>query len=445
MKHSGCVNSDDRFFFAGNVVFRPCKEGWLVISVESANWIVLRNDFQKELLQHLIEGKTVGDIFEYITSESQVNDLKYLLSAITAREFAKTESIPVCQYLEGYKMLNCYLTNACNLKCEHCFMHSGIKLKDELSKEEWMRVLSEFKQEGGESVTFSGGEPLMNKDFDEIVGHASKLGLSITVLSNGVLWEEKEIQKIGPLINEIQISLDGVDEESNSKVRGRGHFEKIIATIVNFANLGIRTSVATTFTLSNLQDDTANRYLKLIEDIKNQTKEPVFFKLSKKILQGRNTQYTEVQNRYFYDRIIEIERGIDPNSQYNNFMEGHTPNLVARNCGYGGISVGADGEVYFCNRISELETYGNVRDNSLKYFMNIGHELHLQTSVDNLHPCVNCHLRYICCGGCRIDECNFQGRLRHFMKPLKQIKCTSKTIEQLERKMIDGFTYYYNF
>ena len=126
-------------------------------------------------------------------------------------------------------------------------------------------------------------------------------------------------------------------------------------------------------------------------------------------------------------------------------MEGHTPNLVERNCGFGGISIGADGEVYFCNRISEVESYGNIRGHSLKPFMEQGHKLHLQTSADHLSPCATCHLRYICCGGCRIDDSNFQGKLKNHVGPLRQVKCNDESIAALEQKMIDGFMFYYKF
>lgn len=445
MKQSGSVNSTDRFFFADEIVFRPCKEGFLVVSVPTANWLVLRSDFQKRILQQLIDGHTIGDAYNSLANPDEQRLFSQLLAAITAREFARTDHAPIPRYLEGYRMLNIYLTNACNLRCDHCFMRSGKPLKNELPADEWCRILSEFKANGGQSVTFSGGEPLMNPSFDDILIHASSLKLDTTVLSNGILWTPERISKLSSHISQIQISIDGFDETSNAKVRGAGHFDRIVRNVIAFANNGVRTSVATTFTFQNLQDDAAARYADFVNDIKSQCHHPVFFKLSKKVLQGRNTHYTEDQNREFFHRIMDIEQSIDPNARFNNFMEGHTPNLVERNCGFGGISIGADGEVYFCNRISEVESYGNIRDNSLKPFMEQGHQLHLQTSADHLSPCSTCHLRYICCGGCRIDDCDFKGKLKNHAGPLHQLKCNDESIAALEQKMIDGFFFYYKF
>ena len=445
MRQSASINSSDRFFFPAEVVIKPCEEGFLVVAVPTANWLVLHSELQKDMLQQLIDGKVVGDVYMSLTSEDEQRQFSQLLAAITARDFARTDQPLVPQYLEGYRMLNIYLTNACNLRCDHCFMRSGSPLKNELPADEWRRILSEFKANGGQSVTFSGGEPLMNPAFDDILIHAASLQLETTVLSNGILWTQERIAKLAPYISQIQISIDGFDESSNAKVRGTGHFDRIVRNVISFANSGVRTSVATTFTFQNLQNDAAARYADFVRSIKSQCQHPVFFKLSKKILQGRNTHYSDEQNREFYRRIMEIEQAIDPNASFNNFMEGHTPNLVERNCGFGGISIGADGEVYFCNRISEVESYGNIRNHSLKPFMEQGHHLHIQTSSDHLSPCASCHLRYICCGGCRIDDCNFHGKLQNHVGPFRQVKCNDESIVDLEQKMIDGFLFYYKF
>lgn len=443
MKHSGTLQSTDRFYFPKDITFRSCSEGWLVVAVTTANWLVL-TDFQKQILEYLLKGMTIGDVISLIDTHQQ-KEFQQLLAAITAREFGNTSTTPSPILTDVTQQIYCYLTNACNLCCQHCFMRSGRALANELPKEEWLRILTDFSQQGGYNVTFTGGEPLMNHDFEAILIHAHQQGLTTTVLSNGVLWTEDSIRKLSPYISEIQISIDGFDESSNAIVRGAGNFDKVVANVIHFANAGIRTSVATTFTLQNLQQDVASKYHHMVEHIKEQCKYPVFFKLSKKILQGRNTNYTEEENHSFYNSVMEIERAVNPIAQYANFMEGHTPNSITRNCGFGGLSIGADGEVYYCNRLSEVESYGNIKGKPIKSFIKQGKRLHESSSVENLHPCRTCHLRYICCGGCRIEECNFHGKLKGHQGPMVQTKCSQETISQLERKMIDSYLYYYQF
>lgn len=445
MQQSGEIKSTDKLFFPKEIVFRKHNEGWLVVAVSTANWLVLPSGFQRQLLEHLINGETIGEVCQLISSEQQLTELKQLLAAITARSFAYTDHVPEPQFPDVTHQLTCYLTNACNLRCQHCFMRSGKPMDNELSKEEWNRILTDFRQQGGESVTFTGGEPLMNHDFHDILKHAHHQGLTTTILSNGILWTESLIHDLAPFISEIQISIDGFDEASNAKVRGSGHFDRIVRNVILFANAGVRTSVATTFTFQNLQSDAAQRYQQMVNTIRSQCQHPVFFKLSKKILPGRNTNYTEEQNREFYNRVMEIEHAVDPEAQYTNFMEGHTPNSITRNCGFGGISIAANGEVFYCNRLSELESYGNIRNKSILPFMQQGMQVHLQTSVDHLQPCQSCHLRYICCGGCRIEECNFQGKLQHHQGPFLQTRCDEAYIQRLEQKMILSYLQHYQF
>lgn len=444
-KMNGELDFDDILFFSDEILVKQLEKTFLVISVKTANWLVLRSEVQLSLMNELRCGNTIGQIVENIETEEKMTEFRSLLAAIFARKFAGVGKEPSKIYLEGYKMLNIYVTNACNLQCRHCFMSSGNKLKFELSSKDWMKVLSEFQRFGGEGVTFSGGEPLMHQGFPEILKHAHSIGLSVTVLTNGLLWTDQLICELGPCIDEIQFSIDGVNEETNSVIRGRGNFGTVVETVIKFSNLGIKTSVATTFTYENLEVDTPSKYKAFLDSINSLTDSKVFFKLSKKLLNGRNVEISSIQNEEYTVRIKEIERFVDENANYENFMVGHLPNLIGMNCGFGGISISAEGNVYFCNRISDVENYGHVSTHSLLYYMEKGREIHNATSVDNIEPCSTCFLRYICDGGCRIDDFDFHGKLKSAIKPYCQINCTEERKNNLMRRMIDSFNYFYDF
>lgn len=443
---NGELDYDDILHFPEEIVVEKINDFYLVIAIQTANWIVLYNSRQIDFLNMLRSGKCVGDVIETVDSEEAMGDLKIVLAAIFARKFAGVNGEVTKEYLEGYKMLNIYITNACNLKCKHCFMLSGKKLENELTLEDWMKVLTSFKENGGEFVTFSGGEPLMFKNFPQIISHAHDLGLKSTVLSNGLLWSGKLIHDLALFIDEIQFSLDGVDEETNSMVRGSGHFEKVVDTIVKFANAGVKTSVATTFTYDNLNENTQTRYKNLVDLIKEKTSgKDVFFKLSKKLLPGRDVHFKAEENEKYSAIIKDIEKHVDENADYENFLAGHTANLVAINCGLGGISVSSDGNVYFCNRINEMESFGNVTEKPMSFFMEKGKEIHLATSVENVIPCKDCELRYICDGGCRIDDFDFAGKIQSSALPYHQISCNDEKKNKLKKRMIDSFNYFYKF
>lgn len=432
---------DDILHFPDHVEIIPFGNVYVALSVETANWIVLYNSVQKEIFESLLEGDSIGETFEKF-GEQHLQDMRTVLAGIYARKLAGTDAASSRTFYDASKLLNIYLTNSCNLRCVHCFMKPGIKLANELGKDEWMSVLRQFKECGGTNVTLTGGEPLMNPHFEEIVRYAHNIGLDVTVLSNGILWTEELIDRLSDCIDEAQFSIDGVNEQENAKVRGENHFDKVFRTVIRFANNGVRTSVATTFTLDNISS--ADEYKRFVDRIKGETGNRVFFKLTKKILLGRDVEYSDALNREYYDKIVGIERYVDPHAPETNFMEGHEPNKATRNCGYGGLSVAANGNVFFCNRVLELQCYGNVRNTPLKDFMKEGQKALRQTAVDAVGPCKDCPLRYICGGDCRIDHFNFKGRLQGWNKEIRQTDCDRKYRHNLLRRMVDSYSYYYH-
>ena len=441
-RKNGSYQEDDILCFPYNIDFIPYEEKILVLSVYTGNWIVLYNDNQQRYFQKLYEGETVGEVYETANKEECLSDLMKVLSFIYARNFALVGQAPVAQTINASKYLNIYLTHACNLHCVHCFMNAGVKLSNEISLEKWKEVLLKFSQAGGEYVTFTGGEPTLYTGFEDVVMFAHNQGLNITVLSNGTLWKEEQIHRMKSYINEIQFSIDGVTEKENAKVRGENHFQKVVDTVCCFALAKVRTSVATTFTWENLS--TANDYKRFVDSIKAKVGDRVFFKLTKKILPGRGKSFSEEENKLYFEKIDAIERYVDSTAGYANFIEGHEPNFMIRNCGLGGLSISSNGNVYFCNRIHEVDCYGNVNHDEFEDLLAKGKQVLNDTAVENVVPCCDCLLRYICGGDCRIDYFNFKGHLKNWTSEYIQTRCTEEFKTRLIKKMVDSFTFYYN-
>lgn len=436
------ISLRDTLHFPSDIQYIPYSGMILAVAVETANWLVLKDDHAKAYLETLREGKTVGEVLSQINGSEERNDFLKLLSAIMARQFAGLDETPNPVFVEGYKMLNIYLTNACNLSCTHCFMKAGKRLDHELQTEDWIRVLNEFADAGGTSITITGGEPLMYPGFKTVLEAAKQKNFQTTVLTNGILWTDELIDQLSPLMAEVQISIDGVDDASNAKVRTAGVFNKLVDHVIRFSKNGLRVSVATTFTDDNI--DSADRYVELLNRINEATNKQVFFKLTKKLLPGRTTNYTAEENKIYENRIRKIEDLIDANAKYEAFMDGHTPNLVAFNCGFGGLSIAADGNVYYCNRVLEIPSQGNVQQHPLAYFLKKGEKAHLATGVDFAEPCKGCALRYICGGGCRIDEFDFKGQNWEQGQTLQQTKCNGLNVYLL-KMMVESYANRYSF
>ena len=67
---------------------------------------------------------------------------------------------------------NCYLilTSNCNMRCLHCYGSYGLNVpKNEMTGDEWVRVIEDLANKGVFFVNISGGEPTMHPEFEKII------------------------------------------------------------------------------------------------------------------------------------------------------------------------------------------------------------------------------------------------------------------------------------
>lgn len=80
-------------------------------------------------------------------------------------------------YKSGIRHVNAELTRACNLRCTYCFNDSGKKMTGELDQEQWRKIIGVSKEQGAESILFTGGEVTLRSDADRIMAYAIENGL----------------------------------------------------------------------------------------------------------------------------------------------------------------------------------------------------------------------------------------------------------------------------
>lgn len=115
--------------------------------------------------------------------------------------------------------LDIELTERCNLDCIHCYINlpQGSPAKGkELSTEKIKRILSEAASLGCLTVRFSGGEPLLREDFEELYIFARRLGLKVLLFTNATLitaYLAELFSRIPPL-EKIEVSVYGMKKTS---------------------------------------------------------------------------------------------------------------------------------------------------------------------------------------------------------------------------------------
>ena len=122
------------------------------------------------------------------------------------------------------------VTKYCNMSCSYCYANfETYKNVREKTTEEICQWIDELYSHGTRAIWFLGGEPMMRKDFGEIIEHATRKGIFCDMNSNGVLINEGNIDMVKKL-DAVCISLDG-DEESNDFYRGKHSYQKAVAAI----------------------------------------------------------------------------------------------------------------------------------------------------------------------------------------------------------------------
>ena len=106
------------------------------------------------------------------------------------------------------------ITGHCNYRCKHCYMSAPDAKYGELSHDEIMSIVQQLIDCGVYEVSLTGGEPLVRRDFMEIVDALIAGGIRITTIySNGRLVTDKlldELDKRG-IHPEFNMSYDGTE------------------------------------------------------------------------------------------------------------------------------------------------------------------------------------------------------------------------------------------
>ncbi len=119
------------------------------------------------------------------------------------------------------------LSYACPLQCPYCSNPVDYaRYPDELSTEDWKRVLTQARAMGAVQLGFSGGEPLTRQDLTELVQHARGLGYYSNLITSGYgLTEEKIIQLKEAGLDHIQVSIQASTQELNDHLAGTQSYQ----------------------------------------------------------------------------------------------------------------------------------------------------------------------------------------------------------------------------
>lgn len=133
----------------------------------------------------------------------------------------------------------------CNQKCIHCYA-AGQKLseEEELSAEDWKKILKKCRTAGIVQVTFTGGEPTMRDDLIELIREArwfvSRLNTNGIRLTREYCHELRKAE-----LDSVQITFYSQDPEIHNRLVGASQYQNTVNAIENAISEGLSVSVNT--------------------------------------------------------------------------------------------------------------------------------------------------------------------------------------------------------
>ncbi len=273
--------------------------------------------------------------------------------------------IPSLRYLE------LQITDACNLRCRHCYIDSTAPR--ELSLEQIREVLTDFAEMQGLRLLITGGEPLIHSRFNEINEMLPEFFLRKVLFTNGILLTRDILKTLK--VDEIQVSIDGM-QKAHDAVRGSGTYNRSLEAIRLALNAGFAVSVSTMVHRANLGDfDEMERLFKSL-GIKDWT-------VDVPTAAGRLKENVELT-------ISPEEGGKCLGYGYGDGLHTSVPGY---GCGYHLLSVLADGNIAKCTFYRDRPV-GTTRDGLREAWKKV-------QPVRLKDLSCNCEYTEVCRGGCR--------------------------------------------
>lgn len=129
------------------------------------------------------------------------------------------------------------LTLRCNENCLHCGSRCGEVKSEEITVEDYRKLLTKVKADFGlkrKMICVTGGEPLLRKDFFEIMQIVKDLGFSWGMTSNATLITKEVAHKLSEVgMRTISVSIDGLEKTHDAFRRSPGGYKKAMQGIQN--------------------------------------------------------------------------------------------------------------------------------------------------------------------------------------------------------------------
>ena len=343
-------------------------------------------------IEKYIGDYSIDDICEAAADEEDKKYFQQLFEALINRGILVKDNAKI------YKAIDIIITNRCNLKCIHCCADAqGVAGCDKLSTEDIFRIIDKVVKMNPKSIVLNGGEPMLRKDFFVIAKYLKEnYSGHIGLMTNGTLISEKNIDELVTYFETYDISLDGYDEETCSKIRGKGIFDRVMYSIKLLINRGVNPSKIA---------------LSMVETLYTQGKTDKFLELNKEL--GTSPvlrDFSPLGRGKTNQESLELKEDIDELILHSFKEDKHCKeekHLMCQNClaGTGKLAINHEGDIFPCALLESAKyCFGNALeiDDLAEYFISdkykesLGYKNFKKIVPMHREGCKECNVRAFC-------------------------------------------------
>lgn len=332
----------------------------------------------------------------------------FVIKGYTISEIRKNDNENIQMQLDIPQItdLTLEVTNHCNEHCIHCYLPESLKSTGTyLNLNKIKKIINEFIQIGGKTITLTGGEIFLYNDLSSLLHFIHEKHLGIIIYSNLIslsIMHLNELRDINILY--IQTSLYGVNPNVHDIITGvKGSCARTKQSIEKIVSAKIPLRIVCPVMKENSTEivnvleyaKSLNIPIKLELNItarEDQSKENLEHRLSIAEMEILLRKLMAYDKEYTIDMLHRHKHKYDENFSFSEYL-----NYPVCTAGHYGLYITADGKVTTCPNLQGLEI-GHIDSSSIKTIWNnnkVINELR-KTTESSFPQCLNCEASDYC-------------------------------------------------
>ncbi|WP_328939187.1 radical SAM protein [Streptomyces tauricus] len=198
------------------------------------------------------------------------------------------------------------VADRCNLSCVYCPKQTGMEnfvpasfANHRLSTADYCRTLEHIAAAGFNGISFTGGEPTLNKDLPVIVEHARGIFQRVEMTTNG-RFLPRQLDQLAPHLDLVKVSLDSTDPELSHRImRGRRvDFDRASTAIKASLETGVNVGVNVVAMRQNL--DEIEKVIDLARRMRRETGGTIYVSVL-------DLYYTDETRQFWLDEFVPLD------------------------------------------------------------------------------------------------------------------------------------------